>query len=193
MSNLESITVGDSTSMDSKSLQVKKEAASANDTSNSESRSSPEETLVSHSDCTSQGPEDVSHQSSDFMAARSTMVTNVDIDDDVAEIGSNMAFDRKFEEIIQASADEVKWNISMVKHGPSGSIELAHNTKETEEERQIRLADQRLLELVKNVYRLYCEAPSEDEKLRVVDFFDRVSTKAFLELTESDTKQEKKG
>ncbi|KAM9900390.1 hypothetical protein OXX79_005167 [Metschnikowia pulcherrima] len=184
---------GDSSSMDSKSLQVKKAAASANDTSNSESLSSSEEALVSHSDCTSQGPEYVSHQSPDFMAAQSTMATDVDTDDDVAEIGSNMAFDRKFEEIIQALAVEVKWDISIVKHGPSGSIELAHTTKETEEERQIRLSDQGLLELVKDIYRLYCEAPSEEEKLRLVDFFDRVSTKVFLELTESDTEQEKKG
>ncbi|QBM89448.1 hypothetical protein METSCH_D05200 [Metschnikowia aff. pulcherrima] len=184
---------GDSSSMDSKSLQVKKAAASANDTSNSESLSSSEETLVSHLDCTSQGPEDVSHQSPDFMAAQSTMATDVDTDDDVAEIGSNMAFDRKFEEIIQALAVEVKWDISIVKHGPSGSIELAHTTKETEEERQIRLSHQGLLELVKDIYRLYCEAPSEEEKLRLVDFFDRVSTKVFLELTESDTEQEKKG
>ncbi|KAM9915069.1 hypothetical protein OXX69_000036 [Metschnikowia pulcherrima] len=167
---------GDSSSMDSKSLQVKKAAASANDTSNSESLSSSEETLVSHSDCTSQGSEDVSHQSPDFMDAQSTM-----------------AFDRKFEEIIQALAVEVKWDISMVKHGPNGSIELAHTTRETEEERQIRLSDQGLLELVKDIYRLYCEAPSEEEKLRLVDFFDRVSTKVFLELTESDTEQEKKG
>ncbi|KAF8004029.1 hypothetical protein HF325_001477 [Metschnikowia pulcherrima] len=41
------------------------------------------------------------------------MATDVDIDGDVAEIGSNMAFDRKFEEIIQSLAVEVKWDISI--------------------------------------------------------------------------------